>query len=203
VDLSDLSNKEKIFQVAIRLFAMKGYHNVSMRELAKEVQIKAASIYNHYASKEALLASIVDYFCKELQKEVYHSYVTAQNLNAIEFIKRTTEANNLFFSTPIITEISTIIFREQFQSEKIRSMLLEELIRKPRGIYTTCFERLINSGHLREMDPAMLAVEYHSYFIYRFYENALALDFSQINSIKLKEEQEEHIRIFLKNYSLD
>lgn len=201
--MSGLSNKEKIFRTAIQLFAKKGYHNVSMREIAKEVQIQAASIYNHYNGKEALLDSIVDYFCEALQKEVFQTYLAAQDLSAAEFIQITTMTSDLFFTSPTITDIGSIIFREQFQSEKIRAVLLEELIRKPRTIYTNYFEKLIKAGRLKEMDPAMLAIEYHAYFIYRFYENALAVDYSQIDFTKLKAEQEEHIRIFLANYSLD
>lgn len=199
--MSTTSNKDKIFQAAVRLFAQKGYANVSMREIAREVEIKAASIYNHYSGKEALFDAIVDYFRDELQKQVYKAYEITEDLNARYFLEKTLEVNESFFRIPVISDISTIIFREQFQNEKIRTMLLEELIKQPRKVYAKYFEKLMALGHIRSMNPVMLAIEYHSYFIYRFYENSLATQYSQIDFEKLKEEQEEHVNLFLKNYS--
>ena len=54
--------KKQIFIVALRLFATSGVENVSVRDIAKAVGIKAASIYNHYASKEQILDACYDYF---------------------------------------------------------------------------------------------------------------------------------------------
>lgn len=62
------STKTQIFNAAIDLFAKNGYDNVSMRQIASEVGIKAASIYNHYGSKEDILNDIFDYYEGNLKK---------------------------------------------------------------------------------------------------------------------------------------
>jgi AcrR family transcriptional regulator len=49
-----LNSKEKILQVAKTLFATKGFANVSMRCLAKEAEISAATIYHHFPDKNTL-----------------------------------------------------------------------------------------------------------------------------------------------------
>ncbi|NLW79308.1 MAG: TetR/AcrR family transcriptional regulator [Ruminococcaceae bacterium] len=54
--------KQAIFEAAVNLFARDNYHHVSVRQIAKTVGIMASSIYNHYASKEAILLDIYDYF---------------------------------------------------------------------------------------------------------------------------------------------
>jgi AcrR family transcriptional regulator len=48
----------RIRDAATRLFYEKGYHATSMREVAAAVEIKAASVYNHFASKEDILFEI-------------------------------------------------------------------------------------------------------------------------------------------------
>ena len=56
------STKEQIFNTALRLFEASGVENVSMRDIADAVGIKAASIYNHYTNKEQLVESCYDFF---------------------------------------------------------------------------------------------------------------------------------------------
>lgn len=52
------SKKQEIFEAATRLFRDKGYAATSMRDLAKEVDLKASSLYNHIQSKEEILQEI-------------------------------------------------------------------------------------------------------------------------------------------------
>ncbi|MCL2338262.1 MAG: TetR/AcrR family transcriptional regulator [Firmicutes bacterium] len=55
-----VSTKQKILVCAASLFAEKGYTETSVRELASAVGLKAASIYNHFASKSAILECILE-----------------------------------------------------------------------------------------------------------------------------------------------
>lgn len=50
---------ERIREAATRLFARHGYAAVSMREIASEVGVGAAAIYNHFATKQDLLADLM------------------------------------------------------------------------------------------------------------------------------------------------
>lgn len=52
-----LRTRSELLRVAITLFGARGFHAVSMKELAETAGIKPASIYNHFASKELVLAS--------------------------------------------------------------------------------------------------------------------------------------------------
>ncbi len=51
---SDFSTRDRVAATAAPLFAERGFTGVSMRDIAEAVGIKAASLYNHYADKEAL-----------------------------------------------------------------------------------------------------------------------------------------------------
>ena len=56
---NELTRKEEILNVASRLFKERGYSAVTMRDLAFEMGIKAASLYNHITSKQQILAEII------------------------------------------------------------------------------------------------------------------------------------------------
>jgi AcrR family transcriptional regulator len=195
-----ITNKEKILHAAIALFSERGYAHVTMREIAAEVQIKAASIYNHYTGKEALLDAIVDYFRELLHSEIYPRFDGENNLDIKSYIDSVITANTRFFTDPLFAKIGGIILREQFTNENVRRLLLEELIQKPRETFAAYFSRLMTAGKMTVADPHFVAKEFHAFFIYRFYENSLALGGPPSDPAKAAEEQEAHIQLFLKGF---
>ena len=60
------SVRERILAAAVQLFAQYGYHAATMRDIARISGIQAASIYYHYASKQALLVEIMDTHMRNL-----------------------------------------------------------------------------------------------------------------------------------------
>ena len=51
--------KQQIITTAAKLFKERGYSAVTMRDLATEMGIKAASLYNHISSKQDILKTII------------------------------------------------------------------------------------------------------------------------------------------------
>lgn len=51
--------KQQIKDVALKLFAFKGYHSTSISSIAKEAGISKGLMYNYFESKEDLLADLV------------------------------------------------------------------------------------------------------------------------------------------------
>ncbi|HLW33909.1 MAG TPA: TetR/AcrR family transcriptional regulator [Aequorivita sp.] len=57
--MKTLSRKNEIIKVAATLFRKKGYNAISMRDIASEMDMKAASLYNHISGKQEILATII------------------------------------------------------------------------------------------------------------------------------------------------
>ena len=53
------TRKDQIIRTSEILFKEKGYSAVTMRDIAKAMGIKAASLYNHISSKQEILANII------------------------------------------------------------------------------------------------------------------------------------------------
>src|SRR6266516_6155677 len=60
------SVRENVRAAAIQLFAEYGYHAAPLRDIARMAGIQAASIYYHYANKEALLVEIMETHMRQL-----------------------------------------------------------------------------------------------------------------------------------------
>ena len=52
--------KQRILDKALELFSRDGYEAVSVGEIARAVGIRAPSLYNHFASKQAIFDAIVE-----------------------------------------------------------------------------------------------------------------------------------------------
>ncbi|MBZ9777339.1 TetR/AcrR family transcriptional regulator [Psychroflexus sp. CAK8W] len=100
-----MTRRQEIIKFAKTLFRERGYKSVSMRDLAKVMDFKAASLYNHISSKEEILAEIAlgvaQYFTDEMElvKQIdadsktrleavinHHIDITLQNPEAIAIV---------------------------------------------------------------------------------------------------------------------
>ena len=115
------TNKEKIFNVSIDLFAEKGYDGVSIREIARNVGIKESSIYNHYRSKESILDAILDYYIHEMTTEEIPLSKASENMDmGIDYFYRAgLETYKSKLSEDKMMKITRIILIESYHNEKI------------------------------------------------------------------------------------
>jgi len=54
------TTRQRILEGAAKLFAEKGFTETSVRELANEVGLNSASLYNHFSSKNAILEFMLE-----------------------------------------------------------------------------------------------------------------------------------------------
>ena len=66
-----------ILRNASEMFGARGYHNVSMEEVAEHAGISKALIYQHFDSKDQLYLAVLRQFQGEVRTMVLHSWGTA------------------------------------------------------------------------------------------------------------------------------
>jgi AcrR family transcriptional regulator len=57
--MSGAETREQVLAVSARLFAARGIAGTTMRAIAEECSIKAASLYSHFASKDEIVAEVL------------------------------------------------------------------------------------------------------------------------------------------------
>ena len=90
--------REAILDVAMHLFGKLGYSGTSMRDIARAVGVLPGSLYAHIASKEALLAEIVergiDRFLADIHPFALSEAAPADRLRAMVIAHVTVVADN-------------------------------------------------------------------------------------------------------------
>ena len=51
------SRRDEILEIAVGLFATRGYHGVSMDDIGAAAGVTGPALYHHFAGKEAMLAA--------------------------------------------------------------------------------------------------------------------------------------------------
>ncbi|MDH5373601.1 MAG: TetR/AcrR family transcriptional regulator [Acidimicrobiia bacterium] len=59
-ETDELPTRERILREASRLFAIKGYHGTSTREIAEAVEIRQPSLFHHFPSKATIMGELID-----------------------------------------------------------------------------------------------------------------------------------------------
>ena len=147
------TTKDRVRQVAQKLFRERGYAAVGMRELAKEVGIQAPSLYNHYKSKDDLLREI----CFDMAKQFFEAFDKAvtteekfpRKLKAvikahIGVIASNLEASEVFFNE--------WMFLEQPHLGKFKKMRFEYEMK-----FREVIDKGVKRGDFKKMNSKLIA----------------------------------------------
>ena len=131
------TRKQEIIITAAKLFKQKGYSAVTMRDLAKSMGIKAASLYNHINSKQEILTDIIISLAEEFTKGMT--------------VIKSSNSNNLDKLRAIVNLHVDITTRNTFGMASLNNdwMHLEEQLNyymKLRHNYEDNFRDIINQG---------------------------------------------------------
>ncbi len=87
--MKTVSRKDEIIRKASRLFNEKGYRAVTMRDIAKVLNIKASSLYNHINGKQEILSAIILEVAKEFTQGMKE--VVSEEISAVAKIEKIIE----------------------------------------------------------------------------------------------------------------
>ncbi len=85
----------KILQAALRLFAQKGFHGSSIREIVQHVDLQASAVYAHFASKEHVLAELAR-AGHETHMQALQAALLESGTDPVEQLRGYVRANALF-----------------------------------------------------------------------------------------------------------
>lgn len=162
--------KQRILDKALELFSVRGYEAVSVGDIASAVGIRAPSLYNHYASKQAIFDAIVAAVAARYEKGTDEIDIHVQNAGqdipgftdiAEEHLAERVRRMFLYsLHDETVSRFRRMMTIEQFRSPDLAAMYTERYVGRIVRYHAKIFESLIASGELRPADPETLALLY-------------------------------------------
>jgi AcrR family transcriptional regulator len=174
------TTKYRIFSTALQLFHDNGYSNVSLRDIAECVGIKAPSIYNHFSAKEDILKSMYDLFdeyWKDSCPELKDLLLLAETEPPLDVVARL----NISFSPDIepmmlrIIKIAVVEMHTNYLSEQFMSRFLLDT---QSGLLLPLLDHMVKIGRIEPLDTKTLSRLWTSFSFSSVVLNKTTLRFS-------------------------
>jgi AcrR family transcriptional regulator len=152
------SRREQILDAATRRFAVNGYHETDLQELADEIGLGKGTIYRYFESKQALFLAAVDRVMVRLRQRI--DQIREQTLDPLEQISRAMQAYLAFFDAhPEFVEL-LILERAVFRERK-KPTYFEHRERNV-GRWRALYQQLIDVGRVRPIPPETISDTFSS-----------------------------------------
>ena len=157
------NTREEILEAALDLFAVNGYEATSISQLADAVGIRKASLYSHFANKQDILDTIVEY--------ADHSIFVRANWDDPEFTKDKTgmKAEDVaklvqgqlryILHDPRISRSRKMLTIEQFRNAELAELQTKQNYENVLNYFMGMMRFLIREGTLKNADTEIMAAQ--------------------------------------------
>ena len=166
----NISTKQKIINSATHLFAMKGYTETTIREIAAFIGLTEASIYNYFPSKNDILECILEEYTILMNSAVYKGdklSALKKNLTADDIMSCLTlvfpEEREGYFLKQLC-----VILHEQYRNPIVRKFVSEHVVYNSERVFKTLIDKLKELNVLRQDTDADFWAKLYSSLIYTF-----------------------------------
>jgi len=180
-------HKNEILSAALKLFSERGFHNVSMQQIAEESEFAVGTLYNFFASKEALFEELTKSCGERISKELVAilngpgtevERLTKFIRHAPKLLEENAEIVKLYVSELGIRGAKISKSRDKEDFHIILDSELQKLL-----------ENGIRKGVFRKVDPVIATLAINSTIQTLAFENAKHFNKAAVTEIFEKVEQ--------------
>ena len=160
------NTKNEILDAALQLFSVQGYDATSISQIADAVGIRKASLYSHFASKQAILDTLLD---TSLQQYEEHSVFAGKNWekdpsglpeNSDAAVKMVQGQLKYILHDPLIQRGRKMLVIEQFRNGRLAEIQTRQNYTDIMTYFTGMIRCLIDHDVLKDEDPQMMAAQF-------------------------------------------
>jgi len=167
----DVTTKDRVLNVAIDLFALKGFDAVSLREIADAAGVRKATLYYYFTSKDEILQKILEYVLESWNMSKVGKWSDSNDAEAQivalgldGFMAMASGVSGSWMKDPRMEKILRIAFIELYHNAQIRKFMLEFFGSGPE-FFESSFAVMMKHKLIKPGDPKVLTDEYMSFYM--------------------------------------
>jgi AcrR family transcriptional regulator len=143
------ARRNQILDAATKVFAEKGFHPATIRDVAKAAGVADGTIYNYFESKTAVLMGILNRMNETERRD--DDMAQALEMDVSEFV-------HMYFRQRFEWimkhgfEVFQIVFSEILVNQELRELYYREIIEPTFAMAETYFQRLQDEGKIASPD---------------------------------------------------
>jgi TetR/AcrR family fatty acid metabolism transcriptional regulator len=143
------ARRTQILDAAAKVFAAKGFHPTTIKDIAKEAGIADGTIYHYFESKGALLLGIFDHMRLAVTREVNFTTLDPDDLRGFlhAFISQPLQALHADNS-----ELFRIILAEMMVNRDLRERYYQQMLDPMLALAEPIFARWVLQGRIEPLD---------------------------------------------------
>jgi len=169
----DNETKKRIAKVALTLFAMHGYHAVSIRDIGRQAGVKGSTIYYYFKSKDDIFQSLLASIRTIMQAKMMlfqDQFDRARWIDKDPFIAVAVNFMDNFLLHDDVYPFIQMLLIERHSNASADKLFRELMFSAPEEQNKAIFMQMAQRGFFHAVDPAQLAFEYHAIIIYVFFK---------------------------------
>ena len=170
--METVSTKRRILEKALTLFSEKGFEAVSVGQIAKEVGIKAPSLYKHYKSKQDIFDAILDEMAVR-----YRQQTASMQINGVEakkdidvytgiseeqLIQMGKDLFLYFLHDEYVCKFRKLLTIEQYHSKELADLYARQYADDPLSYQSMLFGFLSGAGIFKQENVQTMALHFYA-----------------------------------------
>ena len=143
--------RQEILDAAARIFAKKGYHETTAKEIAEAVDIAEGTLYHYFESKGAILVAILEEMGDTVERMLQQADHLASRQDLVDLI---TDGYRVFTSR--LAFFRTLFIEAWLDDAVLQAMVIERMQNLGQRIQAFVVRR-IQQGIFRPIDPDLTA----------------------------------------------
>ena len=167
-----MNTKSRILDSALTLFSEKGYHSVSVAEIADVVGIKAPSLYKHYKSKRDIFNGILSEMQTRYEKQTATLQMNGSNAAVDADIFSSVSEDTLiqmgiglftyFLHDDYVCRFRKMLTIEQFHNAELTTLYTKQYTDDPLSYQSRIFSMLGACGLFRPANTDIMALHFYA-----------------------------------------
>lgn len=146
------ARRNQILDAATKVFAEKGFHRATIRDIARAAGVADGTIYNYFENKTALLLGLLDRLNQTEQRELH--FAQSAEMDVATFVR--TYLNQRFEAlTDMGLDIFHVLISEILVNQELRSTYYQQIVEPTFAVAEQHAQHWLEQGTEQPLDPQL------------------------------------------------